>query len=216
MKTLQTPFYVGKSIGRVNILKTTSTFALILAFLSSIDSAGCKQKGLQEASLKMINEAQAQWEHHPVRSYNVVVVVQQGDHLRKNELQVKNGKVIFATVRFWDSNHDRWGDRVELNERQALPFTIPGLFETVREELIQHSRENIRVAMNGNPPFPRTVVLGPLIGQGGSVQDSTANISVKHLSALSKDRAAPCPWRYLIYIALRYTISTAGIIHQSL
>ena len=63
---------------------------------------------------------------------------------------------------YWNSDQRRWDGPLKLREEQAFPFTVPGLFDLVRDELLRSGRRDIRVAMSGDPAFPRRIVLGPV------------------------------------------------------
>ncbi len=118
---------------------------------------------LKPATIAMMDEAEARWQENPVLSYRIVVDVERPDDRRRNELIVEQGQVTRALIRYWDPERQRWGRPMELTIEQAQWFTVPGLFNTVREELRNSGRKRIRVAIEGDPAFPRRIELGPVM-----------------------------------------------------
>jgi len=135
--------------------------ALIWGLLTVNILTGCGGK-LELASLQMINDAEAQWQANPVLSYRIVAEVEGQGERRRNEITVSQGQIARAIVIYWDSDQRWWDNPLKLREEQAFPFTVPGLFDLVRDELLRSGRRDIRVAMSGDPAFPRRIVLGPV------------------------------------------------------
>jgi hypothetical protein len=121
---------------------------------------------LQPASLELINEWEDRWRAGPVLSYHIVVDVEASGERRRNEVTVQQGKIIRAVMMYWNWSEGKWEAPTELGKEQAFPFTVPGLFDMVRGELMRGSRTDIRVDMGRDPSFPRCIVLGPVV-QGG-------------------------------------------------
>ena len=135
--------------------------ALIWGLLTVNILTGCGGK-LEPASLQMINDAEAQWQANPVLSYRIVAEVEGQGERRRNEITVSQGQITGAIVMYWNSDQRRWDGPLKLREEQAFPFTVSGLFDLVRDELLRSGRRDIRVAMSGDPAFPRRIVLGPV------------------------------------------------------
>jgi hypothetical protein len=67
-----------------------------------------------------------------------------------------------------------------LSAEQAQPFTVPGLYASIREELLVGHRSECRVAFVGDPPIPLRILLGPTLRpQGGPVPGTEARITVQ-------------------------------------
>ena len=132
-----------------------------MGLLTASILTGCGGR-LEPASLQIINDAKAHWQANPVLSYRIVAEVEFQGERRQNEITVSQGQITGAIVRYWNSDQRRWDEPLKLREEQAFPFTAPGLFDLVREELLGSGRRDIRVVMSGDPAFPRRIVLGPL------------------------------------------------------
>lgn len=142
---------------------------------------------LVSASVRMMDEAEARWQANPVPSYRIVVDVERPDDRRRNELTVRQGQVVSAVVKYWDSRRRRWKEPYELNPEQAFPFTVPGLFDMVRGELRNSGRAEIRVAMGGEPAFPRRIVLGPVWQDLRPVPGTEATVIVREFEPLAAE-----------------------------
>jgi len=157
---------------------TTVLVLLLVGF-----AAACGSR-LVPASVRMMDEAEARWQANPVLNYRIVVDVERPDDRRRNELTVRQGEVTRAVVMYWDPRQKRWGEPYELNPEQAFPFTVPGLFDMVRGELRGSNRADIRVAMDGDPPFPQRIVLGPVWEDLRPVPGTEATVIVREFERL--------------------------------
>jgi len=158
---------------------------MFLLFLSGL-LTGC-YIGLEQASFQMIDAAEADWQANPVPSYNITVEVDRpGDDRRRNEISVRQGQVTRAVVRDWKPDEKRWREPYPLNEEQAFPFTVPGLFDMVRDELRHSGRADIRVEMEKSPAsFLRRLVLGPVWQDGQPVTGTEATVTVRKFELVS-------------------------------
>ena len=134
--------------------------------------------GMERASIAMMDEAEANWQAQPALDYEITVEVDRPDDRRRTTVVVAGGAIVQGTVTYWDPNNRRWQEPYELNEEQAFPFTVPGLFEMVRGEIRGSGRADIRVKMGGDPPFPRRIVLGPVFMDGRPVSGTEATVVV--------------------------------------
>jgi hypothetical protein len=151
---------------------------MLLWFLSGL-LAGC-YIGLERASIPMIDAAEANWQANPVPGYDITVEVDRPGERRRNEISVRQGQVRRAVVRSWDPDEKRWQEPAPLNEEQAFPFTVPGLFDMVRDELRHSGRADIRVMIGKSPAsFPRRLVLGPVWQAGQPVTGTEATVTVR-------------------------------------
>lgn len=150
------------------------SIGLVLAGISYFRNAK-----LEEASYRMLNESQGIWYTAPILNYHIVVDVKRPDERRRNEIIVEEGEVIEATVKYWKPGGLGWDTPYSLNEEQAYPFTIPGLYDMVRGALASSNRADIRVEMRGNPPFPHRVVFGPVWEGGRPVMGTESQVTVQ-------------------------------------
>lgn len=151
-------------------------------FLILIVLIGCGTR-IQKATAGLIDEAEARWRTKAISSYRMVVDVQMSGDVRRNEITVQNSRINQATVSYKDSG--RWARSQKLNESQALAFTVPGLFETVREEIRANARSDIRVAFNRDRAYLERVVLGPVLQKNEPIPNSEVYIFVRKFEPLS-------------------------------
>lgn len=153
----------------------------ILVFMGIIITAllgGCSS-GLQKASVQMMDTAEARWQQQPVQDYEIMVEVKRPDDRRRSTVIVQQGQIVRGDVSYWNAKTNRWDDPAALNQEQSFPFTVPGLFDMVRGELNSSGRADIRVKMEGEPPFPRRIVLGPVMLDGQAMSGTEAVITVE-------------------------------------
>ena len=147
---------------------------------------GCSQP--VPATMRMMDEAKARWQANPVPSYHIVVDVDRPDDRRRTELTLGEGEIVEAKVSYWDFRKKRWQDSYDLNQEQAFPFTVPGLFDMVRGELRSSGRADIRVVMKGEPAFPHRIVLGPVWQDLRPVEGTEATVTVREFEVLRENR----------------------------
>lgn len=148
-------------------------------------AAGCTAL-MPQASFEMMNEAEAKWEADPVSSYRIVVDVERPTDRRRTEVTVRQDAIIRAEVKYWNEQTKTWDEPADLNQEQAYPFTVPGLFDMVRGELASSGRADVRVLMDGSPAFPHRLVLGPVWMDGKPVSGTEATVTVRTFEPLSK------------------------------
>jgi hypothetical protein len=145
----------------------------------------------------MMDNAEALWQANPVPSYHIIVDVDRPDDRRRNDLTVRQGEIVEATVSYWDFQKKRWEEPYDLNQEQAFPFTVPGLFEMVRGELRGSNRADIRVVMDSAPAFPHRIILGPVWQDLRPVSGTEATVTVRKFEVLRAEggalREAPLP-----------------------
>jgi hypothetical protein len=142
---------------------------------------GCGGR-MQQATPGLIDKVERQWRTKAVLNYTMVVDVQMNGNIRRNEITVKNGKIDHATVSYKDNSS--WKHAQKLNAAQAMAFTVPGLFETVREELNAHARSNLRVAVHPDGAYLQQIDLGPVLQNNQSIPNSEVYIFVRKFEPL--------------------------------
>ncbi len=133
---------------------------------------------LESATLQLMDSSEALWQADPVSTYSIVVEVDRPSDRRRNFITVEKGQVVQATVSYWNAESKQWDTPYDLNQEQAFPFTVPGLFDMVRGEIRGSGRGDIRVQLSGDPPFPRLIVLGPVLLNGQPVGGTEATVIV--------------------------------------
>jgi hypothetical protein len=71
-----------------------------------------------------------------------------------------------------------WTAPAELAPEEARYFTIPGLFDTLRDGLQKTSRTAVQAEIAGNPPVPKIIFLGAVIQEGFPVEGTELRIEV--------------------------------------
>lgn len=109
--------------------------------------------------------AEKRWELQGPSSYSIEVWI--SNHFeRRVEVTVEKGVIREAILRERDEGEEDWGPRIELDERRARPYTVPGLFQTLREELAAEQR-SVRASFQEELGYPLRIELGSISeGQG--------------------------------------------------
>lgn len=145
--------------------------------------AGCGSR-MEKATVALIDQADASWRSKPVASYHIIVDVERPGELRRQDITVRDGKTDRAIVQYWNSKDNRWENTITLNEAQAAAFTVPGLLETVREEIENSRRPLIRVSMIPEPPYFEKIILGQVWQDNQAVPNSQASVIVRKFEKL--------------------------------
>lgn len=111
--------------------------------------------------------------------YHIIVGVERPVEMRRNDLTVKDGEIVSATVTYWKQKGWEWNEPYDLNHDQAYPFTIPGLYDMLRGAINTQNREYIRVDMQGNPPFPHWIEFGTVWQEGEPVYGTESRVIVR-------------------------------------
>jgi hypothetical protein len=156
------------------------TFFFLILSILSVMLVGCLPNGPSQVTMEDLDTAEATWLASPSMNYMMTVEVDRPDDKRRNMIVVAEGEIVEGIVSYWDPATRKWQDALSLNEEQAFPFTVPGLFEMVRGSLEDSGREDIRVEMDGEPPFPQKIIFGPVIVDGEPFSMTEATITVKH------------------------------------
>ncbi|RME81520.1 MAG: hypothetical protein D6775_13350 [Caldilineae bacterium] len=147
---------------------------------------GCELR-LRGTTIAEMDRAEAVWQANPVADYHMVTEVRRPDEVREYEVMVRGGEVVSATMKLYDMRNKVWWNTLELNERQAFPFTVPGMFDTVRGALRSSGRTVIRVEMGEDPPFPIRIELGPVWDRGQMVRGTESEVRVRLFERLVSD-----------------------------
>ncbi|MCP4165576.1 MAG: hypothetical protein GY759_06745 [Chloroflexi bacterium] len=126
-----------------------------------------------------LERMEAAWNAHPILDYHIVVDVKRPDELRRYDITVQKGEVTDATMLMWNAYEQTWREPYSLDETQSFPFTVTGLFDTVRGALLHSGRTDIRVNMGENPAFPRHIIMGPVWDAGQMVRGTENEIIVR-------------------------------------
>ena len=147
---------------------------------------------LERASMEIVREAEVRWEEAPILDYRITVDVDRPSERRRNEITVRRGRIIEATVAYWDPGESRWDRPAALRDDQASPFTARGLLWMVRDELTKGQRSDIQIAMDETLLFPKKIVMGPARLNERTVPHSEAAITV-HSFEVTAPEGPPSP-----------------------
>jgi hypothetical protein len=163
----------------IDYLNRIARFFVLFSIVASV-SAGCLSEGSPQITIEEVDAAESAWLASPSMDYMITVEVDRPDDRRRNMVVVADGEIVEGIVSYWDSRAREWQEAQPLGKDQAYPFTVPGLFEMVSGSLADSGRKDTRVKMEGEPPFPRQIVLGPVIVDGEPFSMTEATITVKH------------------------------------
>jgi hypothetical protein len=152
---------------------------IIVILLLILVSRYSQEARLERATIKMINDAQTIWYPDPILNYHIVVDVQRPGEYRRNDLTVVGGEIVSATVMYRKQKWWGWEEPFALNFDQAYPFTIPGLYDMLRGAINANNRKEIRVDMQGYPPFPHRIEFGTVWQEGEPVYGTESRVIVK-------------------------------------
>ena len=150
----------------------------IVAVTTLLGPAACGL-ALEPASMARVEEAEAQWDAAPILDYGITVDVDRPGERRRTVVDVRDGRIVSASVSYWDPGEDRWSPPTSLRDDQAMPFTPLGLLDMVRREISPTIRREVRISLKGSPPFPHRILMGGLLRKEGSVPNSEATITVR-------------------------------------
>ena len=152
---------------------------IVLFALALLTIAGCNFGPAPQATVDMMDDGEAAWLAAPVPNYRMTVEVDRPDDRRRTMVTVVDGEIVDGVVSYWDAGRRSWEEPYPLNEEQAFPFTPPGLFEMVRGALEESGRDDIRVVMKGEPPFPHKIIMGPIRVDGELFDRTRATVTVR-------------------------------------
>jgi len=112
--------------------------------------AACREAAVTEEDLE---KAETSWRSRGIESYEIDVVLSGGPE-RRVHVAVRDGAIAEATV----TEHSIVR---ALNEAQARPYTVEGLFRTLAVELRGGERRFVRVWFDARCGFPAHMELGP-------------------------------------------------------
>lgn len=158
--------------------------AILTFLLATVTLLSACELRLRGTSLAEIDQAEAAWQANPVLNYRMVTIVKRPDEIRRFEVEVRNGEIVRGELKLYDALKKTWVKPYELSEEQAFPFTVPGLFDTVRGALRSSGRAIIRVKMGEDPPFPQRIELGPVWDRGQMIRGTETEIEVREFERL--------------------------------
>ncbi len=128
------------------------------------------------ATFTLLNEAETQWYTAGIQHYRIVVEVEFSTERRRHAATVQNGQIIEATLSYWDGK--TWSTPETASLDSADDYIIPGLFTTLRGELNNDIREDLRVDMHDDPAYPRYMYFGRVWLENEPMDDSLAHFTV--------------------------------------
>ncbi len=178
MRCKKANIYLGKFL-LMFLLSRRRLLAVLPLLGVALLLTACLLGSLQPASMTLIDDAEANWLAAPTANYQMTVEIDRPGDRRRSLVTVVDHEIVEGTVSYYDFRARQWRTPYALNQEQAFPFTIPGLFDMIRGALEQSGREEIRVQMAGEPPFPRKIVFGPVIVDGEAFDQTRATVTVR-------------------------------------
>ncbi len=168
--------------------KTPVRARLLVGLLVLLTASACAP-ALEEATYARVSAAQARWAASPTPTYRILVEVERPGENRRYNIGVRRGEVAHASLEEWNWEIGAWSDPIRLHAEQARPFTVSGLFESVLAEMRVDARSEILVAIEGDPAFPRRIVLGPVLRAGRPLEGTQSTITVRRFEPLGSTDA---------------------------
>lgn len=138
-----------------------------------------QDKFYPEMSLSGLNELEQNWYAAGIDSYDLTIEVQFFEERRLHHLKVRGGLVEAAFLRLWDAKSGEWGKNEVMSAENAYWFTLPGLFQTIRQEIQNDMRQYIRSEVNNDPVYPKVIIFGPLMmPEGGFNKGTNVKITI--------------------------------------
>lgn len=156
---------------------------LSLALLAIFILSGSREKRYPEVNFSTLNEAETSWYNAGLLHYHMIVDVEFSSERRRHDLTIQNGQVSQAAISYWEDNS--WSQPNAINAEQASLYTIPGLFNMLREELNRQMREEIRMDINPDPAYPRYIYLGKVWLEGEPMEESEAHFTIRAFEILT-------------------------------
>jgi len=170
--------------GFLPILTILGFGVLVITYLFFIKNS---DRNIPNVTISGLNEVEGDWYNSDQFNYHLVVEVEFGDERRRHETTVENGRVIESTLSYWDDSRGDWGEKNPLNLEQSSTYTIAGLFDTIRNELQLHNREDVRVKMEGEPVIPMVILFGRVLQEGIPVEGTQTRITVKEYTPIKSN-----------------------------
>ena len=109
-----------------------------------------------------ITAAETLWKTNGLASYHLELEVMNG-LTRRIEVTVENGSYQNGMLMERGADDEGWEPGIPLDEIQGRPYTVPGLFQTLREELSTGQR-SVSVTFNPNRGYVEAMALGGIAG----------------------------------------------------
>ena len=109
-----------------------------------------------------VTAAETLWKTNGLSSYRIELQVANGP-VRRIEVTVENGFFQSGVLRERGADAEGWEPPVPLDETEARPYTVPGLFQTLREELSAGQRA-VRATFNPNRGYVESMELSAIAG----------------------------------------------------
>lgn len=152
-------------------VRRASFFALLL-FTLLLSGCGLLGGAATPASFGENNAHRQAWDRLGIASYRTLVEVTRYKERRRVEATVQDGRLVQATLRYWNEQTRDWETPLELSDEQGEPYTVPGLFEMVGGELAGQQR-SVAVQYDDRYHFPVLIKLGNVHDENGQVLPDT-------------------------------------------
>ncbi len=153
----------------LSLVRRPLFLALLLIVLSGCSLFGSATK---PASFGQNNTQRQAWERLGITSYRTLIEVKRYKERRRVEAIVQDGRLVRATLRYWNEKNRDWEPPLELSDQQGEPYTVPGLFEMVGGELAGQQR-SVAVQYDERYHFPVLIELGNVHDESGQVMPDT-------------------------------------------
>lgn len=169
-------------MSKSKIIVTLLGLSALIVVSAVVWTSGAKQREIEsypKVTIPVLNTLEGDWYAAGIFDYRLVTEVEFSEEKRRHEIIVQGNELDSATLSYW--NGEVWGTETTLPESTANLFTIPGLFTTIRQSLINEIRDEVRAVFTEGPVYPTTIFLGVVRQEGVLVDGTEAKIQVSTL-----------------------------------
>lgn len=137
-------------------------------------------RNVPPVSLNRLNQQEADWHAEGIRDYRLLVQVSFATEQRRYDIEVRKGELSTAQSARWDEQTEVWGSYAQVAEEEARFFTIPGMFNMLRADLLNQDvdREVLRMELADGARHPGLIFLGNIIQDGFPVEGTELLVEV--------------------------------------
>lgn len=143
-------------------------------------------RNVPRVSLNRLNQQEADWHAEGIRDYRLLTQVSFATEQRQYDIEVRAGKLSAAQSARWNEQAEVWGSFAPVAEEEARFFTIPGMFNMLRADLLNEDvdREVLRMELADGARHPGLIFLGNIFQDGFPVEGTELLVEVLEFELL--------------------------------
>lgn len=137
-------------------------------------------RNVPRVSLDRLNREEADWYAEGIFDYRLLVHVRFSTEQRRYDIEVRDNVLASAQSARWDEVAETWGPFGPITDEEATFFTIPGMFNMLRTDLLNEDveREALRMELAEGQQYPGLIFLGNIVQEGAAVDGTELIIEV--------------------------------------